>query len=308
MALLTLAACARHGVQNKPPEPGDKAVATVGEETVWASDVKREAVSQGLIEEGAPLDISSPTFHQVLDEVIDQKLLAAEAMRRKLQNDPMVKRRIAAARERILGDTLIDSEVDKAVNDSAIQTLYDEQVRLSKQTDELHVRQIVVAAPADADAVRKLLASGTAFDVAASQRSIDAASRFNGGDLGYVAADSMPQDYAGALAKAKPGDVVGPFKSDAGWVILKLEDRRPEAPLSLDEARPQIVRFLHLSEVRDVLQRLRQKTPPRLLIGPAQEPPGAPREPASAPAEPPPSAAPAAQSQAALTQSTETTP
>jgi peptidyl-prolyl cis-trans isomerase C len=308
LTLLLLAACARHAAQSRAPEPGDKAVAMVGEQTVWASDVKREAVSQGLIDEGAPLDIASPSFHQVLDEVIDQKLLASEALQRKLQKDPMVKRRIAAARERILGEALIDSEVDKAVSESAIQTLYDEQVRLSKQTDELHVRQIVSATPADANAAKTLLASGTAFDAVAAQRSTDASSRYAGGDLGYVAADSMPQDYASALAKAKAGDVVGPFKSEAGWVILKLEDRRPEAPLSLDEARPQIVRFLHLSEVRDVLQRLRQKTPPRLLIGPAQEAPGAPREPASAPPEPPPSAAPAAGSQAASTPLPETTP
>jgi peptidyl-prolyl cis-trans isomerase C len=283
LGLLLVGGCTRRGAQNRSPEPGDKAVATIGEQTVWASDVKREAVAQGLIAEGAPLDIASQTFHQVLDEVIDQKLLAAEAIKRKLENDPVVKRRLAAARERILGDVLIDAEVDRAVSESAIQGLYDEQVRLSKQTDEFHVRQIVTATSADAEAVRKLMASGTAFDTAAMQHSTDAATRFNGGDLGYVAGDSMPQPYAAALAKAKPGDIVGPIKIDAGWVILKLEDRRAETPLSIDEARPQIVRFVHLSEVRDVLERLRQKTPPKLLIGLAQDVPGAPREPASAP-------------------------
>jgi peptidyl-prolyl cis-trans isomerase C len=294
LGLLALAACARHEAASRPPEPGDKAVALVGDQTVWTSDVKREAVAQGLIGEGEPLDISSQTFHQVLDEVIDQKLLAAEASRHKLENDPLVKRRIAAARERILGDAFIDGEVDKAVSETAIQGLYEEQVRLSKQTDEFHARQIVTATPADADAVEKLLASGQAFDTLAMQRSIDAATRFTGGDLGYVAADAMPQPYAAALANAKPGDVVGPIKADVGWVILKLEDRRPEAPLSMEEARPQIVRFLHLSVVRDVLDRLRQKTPPKLLIGPAQDLPDAPREPASAPpSSAPPAIAPA---------------
>ena len=295
LCLLLAGGCTRRGAQNRSPEPGDKAVAAVGEQIVWASDVKREAVAQGLIAEGAPLDIASQTFHQVLDEVIDQKLLAAEAIKRKLENDPVVKRRLAAARERILGDVLIDAEVDRAVSERAIQGLYDEQIWLSKQTDEFHVRQIVTATAADAEAVRKLVASGTAFDTAAMQRSTDAATRFNGGDLGYVAADSMPQPYAAALAKAKPGDIVGPIKIDAGWVILKLQDRRAETPLSIDEARPQIVRFLHLSEVRDVLERLRQKTPPKLLIGLAQDVPGAPREPASAPlaaGAPPPGAPP----------------
>jgi peptidyl-prolyl cis-trans isomerase C len=307
LGLLALAACDRHSARGRAPEPGDKAVATIGDQTVWASDVKREAVSQGLISEGEPLDISSQAFHRVLDEVIDQKLLASEAIRRKLDADPLVKRRVAAARERILGDALIDSEVEHAVSDNAIQALYDEQVRLSGQTDELHVRQIIAGSQPDAEAIRKQLTTGAAFDVVAQQRSTDAATRFNGGDLGYVAADAMPQAYSAALVKARPGDVVGPFKGDAGWVILKLEDRRPEKALSMDEARPQIVRFLHLSEVRDVLERLRHKTPPKLLIGPAVDVPGAPREPASAPTGPPASTAPAAAS-AAQTEPPETTP
>lgn len=295
LGLTTLAACAQPNAQNHPPEPGDKAVATVGDQTVWVSDVKREAAAQGLIGEGEPLDVSSQAFHQVLDEVIDQKLLAAEAIKHKLEADPLVKRRLAAARERILGDALVDSEVERMVSESAIKDLYDEQVRLSKQTDEFHARQIVTATQADAEAVKKLVIGGQPFDAVAMQRSTDAASRFNGGDLGYVAANSMPQPYASALAGARPGDIVGPIKTDVGWVILKLEDRRPEKPLSIDEARPQIVRFLHLSEVRDLLERLRRKTPLKLLIAPAQDVPGAPREPASAPATldaPPPVAAP----------------
>ncbi len=95
----------------KPPEAGDKAVAKVGDRTVWASDVKREAVTEGLIGQGEPLDVSSDLFHQVLDGVIDQKLLSAEATKRKLDQNPAAQRRLAAARERILGDILVETSV-----------------------------------------------------------------------------------------------------------------------------------------------------------------------------------------------------
>src|SRR5690606_16273125 len=95
-ALLTLAACSRDGDAEQPPLPGDQAVAQVDGTTVWASDVKREAVAQGLIGEGEPLDASSELFRRVLDEVVDQKLLAAEAIRRKLDDDPVAQRRLAA--------------------------------------------------------------------------------------------------------------------------------------------------------------------------------------------------------------------
>ena len=281
--LFLLAACGRHGPDNHPPEPGDKAVATVDDQTVWASDVKREAVAQGLIGEGEPLDASSDLFHRVLDEVVDQKLLAAEAGKRHLENDSLAKRRLAAAHERIMGDMLVESVVESAVNESAIQGLYQEQMKLTKPAQEYHLRQILTANQADADAMKKQLTTGASFEAMAMDKSIDAATRFNGGDLNFQTADVMPDAYAAALKTAKTGDVVGPFKTDAGWVLLKVEEVRQEKPITLEEARPQIVRFLTYDKVRDLLENLRGQSKVKLLIGPAQSGPGAPREPASAP-------------------------
>ena len=277
---VALAGCGRKSAQVQAPEPGDRAVASVNGETVWASDVKREAVSEGLAAEGAPLEVSSEPFHRALDEVVDQKLLAAEAVRRNLENEPSAQRRLAAARERILGDILVETMVEKAANDNAVKGLYQEQLKLSKQADEFHARQIITASQGDADAVRKLLATGGSFEALAMERSTDGATRFNGGDLGYFTADVMPEPYAAALKTAKPGQIVGPFKADAGWVLLKLEDRRPETPISLDQARPQIVRFLTYDEVRALIEKLRGQSQVKLLIAPTE---GGGREPASAP-------------------------
>jgi len=280
LCLLTLAACGGQGAQTKPPESGDTAVATVDRQTVWASDVKREATAQGVIGEGEPLDASSELFHRVLDEVVDQKLLAAEAEKRHVEADPAVRRKLAAARERILGDMLVQKIVEQAVNDNAIHGLYDEQKKLSKQSEEFHARQIVTASQADADGVKKLLASKASFEALAMERSIDAATRFNGGDLGYFTTDVMPDAYAAALKTAKPGDLLGPFKTDAGWVLLKVEDRRPEQPISLEQAKPQIVRFLTYDQVRDLLQKLRGKAQVKLLIPQVA---GASNQPSAAP-------------------------
>jgi len=282
--LVLLAACSQQGGDNRAPEPGDTAVARINDQTIWASDVKREAVAQGLIGEGEPLDISTDLFHRVLDEVIDQKLLSAEAMKRRIENDPLAKRRLAAARERILGDMLVDNVVEQAVNDSAIKALYDEQMKLAKLSQEYHVRQILSATEADADATRKVLSTGAAFEALAMERSTDSATRFSGGDLGYLTADEMPTTYAAALKTAQTGQVIGPFKTDAGWVILKVEDQRLEKPISLDEARPQIVRFLTLDQVRDLLQKLRAQSAVKVLIGPPPAGPDTLHEPASAPA------------------------
>jgi peptidyl-prolyl cis-trans isomerase C len=280
---LLVAACGRDKADERPPEPGDTAVARVDGHTVWASDVKREAVAQGLISEGEPLDIGSDLFRQRLDEVIDQKLLAAEALKQKLDKDPVAQRRLAAARERILGDMLVENVVEKAVNENAIRGLYAEQQKLSKRSEEIRARQILVAGQADAEAVKKLLAAGASFDALAMERSTDPATRFNGGDLGYFTVDVMPPAYAVALKDAPKGALVGPFQTEGGWAVLRVEDKRLEEPITLEAARPQIVRFLTYDQVRDLLEKLRGGSKVEMLTGKPQNVPGAPQEPASAP-------------------------
>src|SRR6516164_1886623 len=78
-ASLGVGACQRPAAVSGPPEPGDRAAARVNGQAVWVSDVKREAVAEGLIAPGEPLDVASPLFRQVLDQVVDTKILAGEA-------------------------------------------------------------------------------------------------------------------------------------------------------------------------------------------------------------------------------------
>lgn len=279
---LILAACAGRDGADKPPEPGDQAVARIDGRTVWVSDVKREAIAQGLIGEGEPLDVTSDLFRRVMDEVVDQKLLAAEALKRKIDKDPATQRRLAAARERILGDMLVESTVSGAVNENAIRGLYQEQLKLSKRSEEIHARQIVVATAPEAEAIKKLISTGASFEALAMEKSTDAATRFNGGDLGYFTTDVMPPAYEANLKTAKVGQLVGPFPVDGGLALVKVEDRRLEQPITLEAARPQIIRFLTYDQVRDLLERLRSRAKVQTLIKAPPEVPGAPKEPASA--------------------------
>lgn len=281
LALLTLAACGGGGGNDRPPEPGDRAVARVAGETIWASDVKREAVAQGLIGDGEPLDVTSGLFRRVLDEVIDQKLLAREAERRGLDNSPSVQRRLATTRDRILGDVLVETVVNGTITDQAVQTLYDEQLRLARTSEEIRVRQIVSRTQAEAAQVVGILSAGAAFEAVAAERSIDEATRYSGGDLGYSTLDVMPKAYADALRDRPAGSTIGPFQVDGGWAVVRIEDRRRETPPTLEQARPQIVRYLTYEGVRRLLEDLRGRAEVEVLLGATGE--GAGTEPASAP-------------------------
>lgn len=297
-ASLALAACGGGGGDGRPPEPGDRAVARVKGETIWASDVRREAVAQGLIGEGEPFDATSPLFRRVLDEVIDQSLLAAEAERRGLDNSPLAQRRLEATRQRILGDMLVETVVSGAVSDKAVEALYQEQVRQAQTSDEIRVRLILSRSKEEADAVIGMLARGVAFEALAMERSVDEATRFSGGDLGYSTPDVMPEAYATALSGKPAGSTVGPFQTEGGWAVLRVEDRRRESPPTLEQARPQIVRYLTYEGVRQLLQQLRDKADVEVMVTGEAGP--RPEEPASAPraATPAPAPAPAAPARA----------
>jgi len=280
---LLLAACGERQRADSPPLPGDIAVARVDGATIWASDVRREAVVQGLISQGEPLDTSSPMFRQVMEEVIDQKLMATAAVARDLDEGPAAQRRLGAARERVLGDLLVEDMIEKAVSEKAIEELFEEQRTLSSQSEEIRARHIVLATEAEAREVRDALKAGGSFEVLAMERSTDPVTRFDGGDMGYMALDVMPESYQVALETAQPGQVLGPFAVDGGFAVVKLEDRRLETPVTLEEARPQIVRFLTYDQVRGLLQDLRARAKVETLLKPAPDVPGAPKEPATAP-------------------------
>ncbi len=285
---LSVAACGRAGGSERPPEPGDRAVAKVADATIWASDVRREAIAQGLVGEGEPLDVTSDLFRRVLDEVIDQKLLGREAERRGLDNSALAQRRLEATRERILGDMLVETVVNNTITDKSVEALYQEQLRLARTSEEIRTRLILSRSREQADAVVGILAQGAAFEAVAMERSVDEATRFSGGDLGYSTLDVMPQAYANALRDRPAGSTVGPFQTEGGWAVLRVEDRRRETPPTLEQARPQIVRYLTYEGVRQLLEELRGNAEVEVLLNGSdragQGPAPAPRAPATAPA------------------------
>jgi len=272
MALcLSIAACNKTTVSNEaPPEAGDIAVARIDGETIWTSDVRAEAIAQGQIGPGEPLDVTSDLFSRTLEEVVDQRLLAKAAMAKGLEKSTTAQRRLRAAHDRILGDMLVENSIDRDIDDKAVKDHYDEQVKLSKQSEEIRTRLILLRTKPEADAALKQLQGGALFEAMAMEKSIDQGTRFNGGDMGYFTTDIMPQAYKGVLATAKTGDTVGPVQVDGGWALLRVEDRRPEQLPTLEEERPIIMRYLIYNQVAGMLNSLRKKAKVELLVKPSQ--------------------------------------
>ena len=86
----------------------------------------------------------------------------------------------------------------------------------------------------------------------------------------------MPETYDAALKTAKPGQIVGPFPVEGGFALVKVEDRRVEQPITLEAARPQIVRFLTYDQIRDLLEKLRGRAKVEVMVKTDTPQPGDP--------------------------------
>ena len=252
------------GCGQPEPEPlaakvlveGEAAVIVNGD-PIYVADLELEATTQGHILPGEVFDKEHVDYQTVLDQLIDQRLLAQESLRRGLDGEPIAIPRLKAARERILSNLLIEELVARNVSEEAIRKMYAEQVRLQQLDDEVRISLITVATQdAGADVVAELK-SGAEFSATAFKYSIDASSRIDGGDLGYIGPAEQPEPFASTIANTSVGEVSALFESEAGWHVLKVEDRRQRAPKTLEEMRPEIVTFLTYSQINDILSRMR---------------------------------------------------
>ncbi len=283
LAGLAIAACS----QPEASEPrysapvlrvGGVEAARVNGEPIYRSDVELEAAAQGLIEAGEPFRPDHPDYQTVLDQLVDQRLLAQEAIQRALHETPGALHRLAAARERILGNILVESLVAAEVDEAAIQEMYAEQVRLQQLDDEVRIRHILFETEEAATAVREEILAGGDFSALAFEHSRDASTRLEGGELGYVSPNAMDEPFASQIANTAVGGISSAFESDQGWHVIKVEDRRQKAPQTLEEMRPEIVTFLTYAEISRILRRLRADA----TISQADDAPSPDAEPAGA--------------------------
>ena len=101
----------------------------------------------------------------------------------------------------------------------------------------------------------------------AAQVSRDLATRFSGGDLGYFTRTGILPGFAQVAFSTDEGAVSAPFETEYGWHVLQVMDRRLQPRESLEAVRPNIVRFLTLQGIDDLLEVLRERYPVTRVAG-----------------------------------------
>jgi len=252
----TLLACTAARAQGTAQPPAaDPVVAKVDGQAIHLSDLK-DAV-QGLPENlrGMP---SQTLYPMLLDQLIDGRVLVAEARKSGLDKDPTVQRQVAAAEDRELQTAVLSKEVGPSVTDEAVHARYEQDLAGKPGEDEVHAKHILVDNEAEAKKIIAQLKGGADFATLAKQYSKDPSGAQQGGDLGFFKKDEMVPAFADAAFVLQPGQVSPePVHSQFGWHVILVVERRRAEPPSFDKARDELRQKMIQEGVQKVVAKAR---------------------------------------------------
>jgi peptidyl-prolyl cis-trans isomerase C len=214
----------------------DPVVATVNGEAIHRSALEQIRAAIPYLKD-VPLE---HVYDALLDNVVDLALVAAEARKTGLEKDPVVQRNIQAAERQILRTVYLTREIDKKITDAQLKADYDAWLKENPPQEEIHARHILLENEKDARAVIESLKSGKDFVALAKEKS-SGPSASSGGDLGYFKQADMVKPFADAAFALKAGEYSKePVKTQFGWHVIKVEDRRTAKAPSFEELKPQL--------------------------------------------------------------------
>ncbi len=139
-----------------------------------------------------------------------------------------------------LSGVALQSVIEGAVTDAALQAAYDAKYTNVTPGKEYNAAHILVADEAKAIELKAELDAGADFATLAKENSIDTGSGANGGELGWFGLGMMVKPFEDAVVGAEVGKVIGPIKSDFGYHLILVKETRAETAPSLDEVRDEL--------------------------------------------------------------------
>jgi len=251
-----------------PAEESDPVIARVNGTEIKASDL---AVAEEEI--GSNLQNLSPEDRRerLIGYLADTILAARAAELKKIPDTDDFKRRLTFLRNKTLMETLLQNEAKASATDEALHKVYDDAAKQFAGQKEVRARHILVKTEEEAKAILEELKKGADFAELAKAKSEDS-SKTDGGDLGYFTQDQMVPEFATVAFKLEKGQLSEPVKTQFGWHIIKVEDKRDRQIPPFDKVKDQIETFVMRRTQTEILAKLRQGATIERLDQPAAPP------------------------------------
>jgi peptidyl-prolyl cis-trans isomerase C len=276
---LLLAAAGPVAAQDKDP-----LIAKVNDTEIHQSDM---AAAE---EEAGQIPPMSPEAKQdyLVQFMADMILVAKVAEDKKMGDTAEFKKHLDFTRKKLLMSDLLQATAKEAITDDAMHKVYDEAVKQMGQEQEVHARHILIraaagdenASKAAEDKIKVIIArlkKGEDFETVAKEVTEDPSGKANGGDLGYFSKEQMVPEFSNVAFKLEKGQISEPVKTQFGWHVLKVEDKRVKPTPKFEDVKPQIEQYVARKAQAELVQKLRAEAKIEKMY--KTEPPAAPVEP-----------------------------
>ncbi len=205
----------------------------------------------------------------LVNYLTDLLLIAKAAEAKKIPDSAEFKQRLAFVRNKTLMETVLAQESKTAVTEPALRKIYDDATKTMGGQQEVHARHILfrvndpndqAASKAAEDKVKNTierLKKGEDFATIAKALTEDPSGKQDGGDLGYFTREQMVPEFSEVAFGLEKGQVSGPVKTQFGWHVLKVEDKRTRTPPPFDQVRGEIEQFASRKAQVDLVAKLR---------------------------------------------------
>ena len=240
----------------KPPIPPDTVVAKVNGQNITENDLRLAEAELGQELANLPPEVKRRALAEYL---IDNTLFSDAAEAEKLGATPEFEEQMRYLRRRLLREQYFEKSLKGTVNEAEAKKIYDARIAEIKPEDEVAARHILVADEAKAKELRAKIVGGGDFAALAKESSTDTGSKEQGGLLGYFSKGQMVPEFEAAAFKLQEGEVSEPVKTNFGWHIIKLEDRRRKEPPTFDSVKATILNSLVVRKAQEKAAEFRQK-------------------------------------------------
>ena len=234
----------------------DPVVAVVNGYEIFMSDIMNRRQQLGPQAQQYPMQL---LFNLILQDMITVRLVADEARKQGYDKESQVRRAISQIEDQILQQELMSRYVKDNMTDDAVKARYDQFLKENPPLDEVRARHILVETEEQARAVIVRIGKGEDFARLAKELSTGPSGKV-GGDLGYFTREKMVPEFSAAAFELRPGDVTkSPVKTQFGWHVIKVEDRRTQDAPSYAQAEGQMREQVEEQLTRKYVGELREK-------------------------------------------------
>ena len=180
---------------------------------------------------------------EFLDNLITRELIVKEAAAKGLDNNPEIKNRLEIIRKGLLVDAFLRQFIEERtkISDAELEEIYKKDPSKFGAGERIKVSHILVASEKEAKDILAKINKGEDFAKLAKKYSTDPGTKESGGDLGYFGKGQMDPNFEkAAFDLKKAGDLSGVVKTQFGFHILKLADKKTSEVKSFEAVKEEV--------------------------------------------------------------------